>query len=760
MFQKRKKYFLGNKYLLLLVFSAEILIILAVLIMYLSEKSKGMDGLDTGIRVEDFSSDYISYNDGWYIDPGIVDIGDQESIDFLYGPFITLPKGNYTLVVEYECDEDQQVRPYASGADNQCIIANHLNLDKNAYAVSYSFFATTSIDDFETRVFYNGQGIFKINDIKVYRNLNGYKKALFILLCIFFVGDMCLVNKEKIFSHKKEFIILASTIILISLPLFMDGMIYPEGDTGFHLMRIEGLSDELRQGHVPVRIQSAWGSGNGYPVSIYYGDILLYFPALLRLIGFSISTSYALYVAFINIITVLISYYSFKIIVKDRKVALLMVLAYTASIYRMVGIYTAGIVGTYTAMSFFPLGAAAIYMIYTDDDTGIKPVFRHAIMLAVSMTGVITSHTLSTVMAVEILVVFCLLEVRKTFTPRIMLSFFTSMIITILMTLFYLVPFLDYYLHVDTLISHNSDDIHHIQNGGVCLYQLFAFFQDPYKEEFDMIPGMLLMLVFVSSVCLLIFKVITDQAIRVLTVLSGIALLISTNAFPWDWITNHSRIGNFFSQIQFAMRYLEFACIILTLLMGILIERIHTKNLLNSSCYNIMLGIAASITFIGVCVFYGQLAEHAYYCNIIDGSEISSGPQIGPEYVRVDSEGEPILYIRKDVESKNANTEVISRRGYTMDIKIHTEDVPGVIMTPYTNYKGYEAYDFEGNSFEIFDDEYCKVSFTVPAYYDGIVEVSFVEPWYWRLSEIISLIVCGIVLLYFIISNKTETGKR
>ena len=77
-------------------------------------------------------------------------------------------------------------------------------------------------------------------------------------------------------------------------------------------------------------------------------------------------------------------------------------------------------------------------------------------------------------------------------------------------------------------------------------------------------------------------------------------------------------------------------------------------------------------------------------------------------------------------------------------------------MTPYTNYKGYKAYDQAGNTFDITDDMYCKVAFTVPAHYDGIVEVSFIEPWYWRLSEIISLFAGVGTLIYFIrVRNKT-----
>ena len=185
-------------------------------------------------------------------------------------------------------------------------------------------------------------------------------------MCLFIIFDVCIFNKEQIINHKKETVLLTAITILVSMPLFMDGMVYPVGDTDFHLMRIEGIYNELLLGHIPARIQSVWGSGNGYPVSVFYGDILLYIPAFLRLMGFTVTFAYAAFVFFINVITVLISFFSFKTIVRNINLSLLMTLTYVTATYRMVGIYKAGIVGTYSAMCFLPMAAAAIFLIYTD----------------------------------------------------------------------------------------------------------------------------------------------------------------------------------------------------------------------------------------------------------------------------------------------------------------------------------------------------------------------------------------------------------
>ena len=96
---------------------------------------------------------------------------------------------------------------------------------------------------------------------------------------------------------------------LASIPLFAEGM-YPGHDYYFHQMRIEGIMKGLLNGEFPVRIESSFNSGYGLPVSIFYGSSLLYIAALFRIIGFSVTTSFKLFIIVINILTSLAAYLS------------------------------------------------------------------------------------------------------------------------------------------------------------------------------------------------------------------------------------------------------------------------------------------------------------------------------------------------------------------------------------------------------------------------------------------------------------------
>lgn len=94
-------------------------------------------------------------------------------------------------------------------------------------------------------------------------------------------------------------------------------------DLVFHLFRTEGIAEGFAQGQGVVRIQTSQLGGAGYPVSIMYGDILLYPVALLRHLGLPMVLCYQLYVVLINILTAILAYHTARTIAQSRGIALL-----------------------------------------------------------------------------------------------------------------------------------------------------------------------------------------------------------------------------------------------------------------------------------------------------------------------------------------------------------------------------------------------------------------------------------------------------
>lgn len=726
---------------------AEAIVLGLLIITYIVRKQGAPESLDTGVSVTDFSSNHIVYDNGWSIGPDSFEEG-NETIDMLYGPFITLPKGDYTIVISYNCDEKQSARPYSAGSNIHYIRANTIDLDPHLHSVAYDIRITEPVDDFEIRVYYNGQGNFSINDIRIYRNLYFWKRTFFILFFFFILADICMFNYGVILQNKKEAAYLVSIVFLLSLPLFMDGVGYGL-DTDFHLMRVEGICSELRRGVFPVRLQPDWLYGNGYPTSIYYGDLLLYFPAIMRLMGFTVTQAYESYIFLINVLTVCTSFFSFNIMVKNKNISVLMTLAYCTSTYRLMTVVFRDALGEYTAAAFMPMVAAAVYLIYTDVNDTIKPDVRKASVLAVAMSLIILSHTLSTEMVTVVLFIFCIINIRKTIKIRTLLTLVVAVIETLMLSLYFLVPFVDYYINMDVASTHGvKDDVLQIQGSGASILDMFIFYKDPFFEGWSLTPGAVLLASLIFSIFLSVAGK-TDTKLKMMTVFSLAVLFLASDLCPWNWLAYHSRIWNALSVVEFPNRYITLSGVLLAVLMGFLLQNFWddaTKRFrLNTAAVIISLSVA------GALVMYHYYDKNIITYNCIDSADVRTDVLLGGDFSRVDKDGEPIDHIRTETESENAEAETLSQEGSAMEIQVKTADVPGVIKTPYFNYKGYRATDSEGNELSITDDEYCKVSFVVPAHYDCIIKVDFTEPWYWRVSEFVSLAAWIGLIIYFVI---------
>lgn len=724
---------------IIILLVSELVIMLALISCYLIKKSSP-ESMDMHLNIEEFQSDYITYEDGWSISPDVAET--EDSITMLYGPYLSLPKGHYTLVVGYGCEEPQEIRPYAAGFYNYYIETNNIQLIPELNNLSYDFRIKEDIEGFEVRVYYNGQGNFNISSIQLYRNLNAWKKNILLLFLFFLVLDLIIINSDIIKQHKKEIVCLAGISVLVSLPLLIAGTAYGI-DTIFHLTRMEGILQEIRMGHLPVRIQSIWVGANGYPVSIYYGDILLYFSALLRLAGFSTASAYDAYIFFINVLTVTISFFSFKTIIKDAKISIVMTLVYATENYRLMNVYYRDALGEYTAMTFLPMVAAAIYLIYKDEETSRKPNIKNALILAISMSLIIISHTLSILIVPIALIIFCLFNIRKTFRFRTISTFLVAILFTSLLTLFFIIPFIDYYLNVDVVITHHSgDSITRIQQEGINLFHLFAFLHNRYSNLFNSTLTLGIPLLLIPFLALIIWANNgTSRRVKVMTLFSIWMIFMSTDLFPWDWLAYRSRIVNSIANIQFPFRWLTVVCVSLTVLLGFLLDQIKDNGMEQYRRY--IPAVTVILALVGISVFYGQYVDKVQIYNNIDTWDIYTdryrGTYQGGEYLRVDDEDEPIRYTQVGIDAPGADAEIVSREGTTIVASVKTTDSPTVVHMPLANYKGYQAIDNKGNVFDIFDDENCRVAFNVPENYEGTITVSFVEPWYWRISEGISL---------------------
>ena len=101
----------------------------------------------------------IDYNgDSWYLDETIVKekLGESKSVDMIYGPYIDMKKGSYTVTIQYEAYENHSCLLDASeGEDNHVYLKYSgvaLNEGQNAKTIRMEL--TEDVDNFSVKVVY------------------------------------------------------------------------------------------------------------------------------------------------------------------------------------------------------------------------------------------------------------------------------------------------------------------------------------------------------------------------------------------------------------------------------------------------------------------------------------------------------------------------------------------------------------------------------------------------------------------------------
>ena len=242
-------------------------------------------------------------------------------------------------------------------------------------------------------------------------------------------------NKEK---PSPGFILAVSLISLIfaCLPLFTKNCIQGH-DIDYHLLRIEALKTGIMNFRPFLRVNMLFFGGEGYASSLFYPDFILYFPALLRSLGFGINISYHLFVAFCIISAYVSMFFSARYISGNDGAALGSAVVYTLCQYHVDDIYTRAAVGEFTAFIFLPLICAGLY------DLSSKG-FRKPFILGAGIAGVLLCHTLSTVFCLIFCVFYVLINFRVLLRdPFRIVKLAVTAVLTMTITAFYWLPVME-----------------------------------------------------------------------------------------------------------------------------------------------------------------------------------------------------------------------------------------------------------------------------------------------------------------------------
>ncbi len=697
---------------------------------------------------------------------------------FVYGPSFDIKSGVYDITIHYQTDcLNNRIVISGNNQNYNSVLKDDFVLNPLLDNQKFTIWVNKGVRGFAVSVLYDGTESFLIQSITVHETLGGriyaFLKCVFFLMLINVIAWIVWlaihgkIRQESL--HEKLF--LGCIILFASYPLFTTFL--TEGDDiVFHLLRIEGIKDGLLSGQFPVRIHPFQFRGYGYASSIFYGEALLYLPAVLRLCGFPLQTAYKIFAFCVNTVTAVIAYRAMLGIIKDKKIAMICCMAYVLAPYRLTNIYVRSAVGEYCAMIFWPLIASGLYQLFTTDihDKAYKKIW---ILLVAGYTGLIQTHLLSCEIAAAVSVIICLILIKRVLRKETLLELVKFFVATVLLNAFYLVPFLDYMIQGGVLIAdHGSVQTRQIQGNGIYPAQLFNLFVngsgmayghavEDYKvlgmyEEMGTTVGIPLLLGLLLFLYLFLGsyqRIKKHRFFKTAALMSFggmLALVMSTNLFPWDSLCRN--FGSLVYNLQFPWRMMSVGTMILTLLLGcvLAIGRDQLEPLRYRMIFSVL--ILTNVITAGYMLYDRLNTSKGMY--VYDATCFAEkGSCSLNEYLPSETdqgllnEYEPFLtqnLTMSEYEKNYTNVRFHIREG---------KNIPGKVRVPLLAYRGYEAIDESGNHLELGKDENAVLEVMIPANYEGTVLIRYAGIWYWHVAEIISL--CSI-LIFLVLAIKSR----
>lgn len=634
--------------------------------------------------------------------------------------------------------------------------------------------AGARLDDLSATLHYeNGQlYLYRITltEQPLYRVTRLFCFAL-VFAALDFAGWLLLARVDERGAARRRALRLPAALLGIALaaclPLFSN-YLYFGHDLPFHLQRITAMAAEFSYGQVPVRMATTTLNGYGYANPLCYCELFLTLPALLYNAWLPLRTCYQVYVFAVTLPCVIFSYLCFARITGSRRSGLLGAALYTLSLYRLVCVYFRAAVGEYTAMTFLPLVLLGVYEMYTCE----KPRFAQWAPLALGMAALVQCHLLTAELTVALLVLFCLLRLRKTLAPARLLAWCKAAALAAGLSVWFLLPFLQ--TTATTSLQVNGPLAEKPQAEGLYLLQLVNFFGPGFgssdasgdigtHNDMSLTLGLPLLL----GLGLVLFclqqsrkQEKPSRTLSVLRITAGMGLfatLLTLQVFPWDFIENwfgHT-VGKLAGMFQFPWRFLSFAALLFCAAILAALQLLEHGRPMAARIFTLVLAVCIVLT---TNVFYTQLlvceqdtyntTSHNNTRDVVNGEYLVDGTSI---YETVWAQPKPA--------SDELTVTGYEKREGVAYLSVENAGEPADISVPIFNYGHYAALDTEtGETFAITTGENARIVLTIPAGYSGTISIAWHSPVWWRGCEAFSAL-CALGCLGYALYRR-RTARR
>lgn len=403
---------------------------------------------------------------------------------------------------------------------------------------------------------------------------------------VFMITSLCILcylgYKRAFHKEKPSFLVLTLASVAASLP-FYTANLQNGHDIGFHMTRIGNIGWAMVNGCFPERMNTLAYGGPITP--IMYPEMFLVGG------GFMVATGATVMLAFKATCTVItfgaayIAYYCARQLT-DERTALFCALSWLFNPFRLNELLLRAELGEAPAIIFLPLIALGMWQIFH------ASAHKGAMHLIIGYTGLLACHLLTLVITASFCVIYVVAQfivhpTRFVHEIRRIGWMVLAAVTTVLLNMYYLIPFLRYY-GWNLYITSGADSYRGLQASSSPIWQIFmgavgygdgSMGTTQVRNEMPLSIGAALLLAVMGWIIYTAYRhngqTDLDKAAWQAWGLGCCGVFMASLYFPWDFVSvNIPIVAQTLGKMQFSWRILMVPACLLSFLMGILVVRL------------------------------------------------------------------------------------------------------------------------------------------------------------------------------------------
>lgn len=517
--------------------------------------------------------------------------------------------------------------------------------------------------------------------------------------------------KTKRWVH---YLIIVIIGLLISIP-FLWVQLYLSDDGKYHLLRLIGLDNSMEYGSFPFLVFPFFCKNWGYSMMTFYPQLVTYIPYVLGLISGAFSTGLKIFASLTVIFSGIFMYNLVNEVTKKKGVAFLSAILYMIFPYRFECLFNRFAIGEFTAFVFIPIVFQGLYNLLQGDKK------RHY-YIAIGATGLLLTHTISTVYTALFCLIFVLFNLKAFFNKEVIKKCLINIVFILLVSAMFIIPMLEFKFTAEYAILEPDVMKTNAENVYTKTIKPSQFLKDIGEDNgVSFVVG----IPFITMILLgiLAFRKIDkehkDFYISFL-LLGVISIIMCTYLFPWRFMPD------ILCTLQYPWRLLGFAFFFFAPVCAMNVY--YLLNSINKKWLKAIAWLLAIAIIAGFTVM--ELNQYPTNDTSLDAKyegKNKENPQIDYFAINRDNMPKKALYNQFGyLETRKDNTEVISgnvnivsenKEALHLEIEIENAKKDTKLELPYLFYPGYTiTLEYNGKTTEIdyYESEYGFVAINLP----------------------------------------------